>query len=73
LISTEDIKAGQELFANYYYVFSRSPKWFKELVLNKMRSDPNFFNAHPLVTQGKSLDQLEREYKDYLVENEIEE
>jgi len=38
-----------------------------------MRSDPNFFNAHPLVTQGKSLDQLEREYKDYLVENEIEE
>jgi len=67
MLSNQDIKAGDELFVDYGYNFSGGPKWFKEVVLNTTRADPDFFKKNkPFVTNGKSLEELEKEYEEYL-------
>lgn len=62
-MAIRDIKAGEELFVEYGYPFSGSPRWYKELVLSHMRKDPNFFNSMTHIIDSKTLNELEKEFE----------
>jgi len=72
-MALRDIQAGEELWVDYEYNFNGGPKWFKEAVINITRTNPDFFmKINRLVTNGKSLDELEKELEDYLANQVLE-
>jgi hypothetical protein len=64
--SLNEIPEGEEFFAHYAYSFDSAPPWYKDLFLKFMEDHPEKKMIIQKIAKGRTREELEKVYEDYL-------